>query len=84
MLYVCVRHAIDVVFLFASVPRGDVCARVWEVCVSHHTYVVWLRSCVHPVAVLSAAFCMTCNLLMLVENARGNHMEEAFSRTGML
>ena len=24
-------------------------------------------SCVHPVAVLNAAFCMTCSLLMLVE-----------------
>ena len=33
-------------------------------------------SCVHPVAVLNAAFCMTCSLLMLVEDARGNHMEE--------
>ena len=28
-------------------------------------------SCVHPVAVLNAAFCMTCILLMLVEDARG-------------
>ena len=25
-------------------------------------------SCVHPVAVLNAAFCMTCSLLMLVDN----------------
>ena len=32
-------------------------------------------SCVHPVAFLNAAFCMTCNLLMLGEDARGNHME---------
>ena len=32
-------------------------------------------SCVHPVAVLNAAFCMTCSLLMLVEDARGNHMD---------
>ena len=30
-------------------------------------------SCVHHVAVFNAAFCMTCNLLLLVENARGNH-----------
>ena len=30
-------------------------------------------SCVHPVAVLNAAFCMTCSLLMLVEVVRGNH-----------
>ena len=28
-------------------------------------------SCVHPLAVFNAAFCMTCNLLMLVEDARG-------------
>ena len=33
-------------------------------------------SCVHPVTVLSAAFCMPCSLLMLVEDARGNHMKE--------
>ena len=32
-------------------------------------------SCVHPVAVFNAAFCMTCGLLMLVEDARGDHME---------
>ena len=28
-------------------------------------------SCVHPVAVLNAAFCMTCSLLMLAEDERG-------------
>ena len=28
-------------------------------------------SCVHPVAVLTTALCMTCSLLMLVEDARG-------------
>ena len=33
--------------------------------------------CVHPVAVPNSAFCMTCSLLMLVEDARGDHMEEA-------
>ena len=41
-------------------------------------------SCVHPVAVLNAAFCMTCSLLMLVEDARGDHMEEAYSRAGFM
>ena len=41
-------------------------------------------SCVHPVAVLSAAFCMTCNLLMLVEASRGDHMVEAYSRAGLM
>ena len=38
----------------------------------------------HPVAVLNAAFCMTYSLLMLVEDARGDHMEEAYSRAGLL
>ena len=41
-------------------------------------------SCVHPVVVLNAAFCMDCSLLMLVENARGDHMEEAYSRAGLM
>ena len=31
-------------------------------------------SCVHHVAVLNATFCMTYILLMLVEDARGDHM----------
>ena len=39
---------------------------------------------VHPVAVLNAAFYMTCSLLMLVEVARGDHMEEAYSRAGLI
>ena len=41
-------------------------------------------SCVHPVAVLNAAFCMTCSLLMLVEDARGDHLEEPYSRAGLM
>ena len=36
---------------------------------------------IHCKFVLNVAFCMTCSLLlMLVEDARGNHMEEAYSR----
>ena len=30
-------------------------------------------SCVHPVAVLNNAFCMTCSLLMLVEDNISDH-----------
>ena len=41
-------------------------------------------SCVNPVAVLNAAFCMTCSLLMLVKDARGDHMEEAYVRAGLI
>ena len=33
-------------------------------------------SCVHPVAVLNATFSMTCSLLMLVEDAKDDHMED--------
>ena len=40
--------------------------------------------CVHPVAVLNAAFCMTYSFLMLVEDARGDHMEETHSRAGLM
>ena len=41
-------------------------------------------SCVHPDAVLNAAFCMTCSLLMLVEDARGYDMEEAYYSAGLM
>ena len=41
-------------------------------------------ACVHPVAVLNAAFCMLCSLLMLVEDARGDHMEVAYFRAGLM
>ena len=41
-------------------------------------------SCVHPVADLNAALCVTCSLLMLVEDARGDHMEEAYFRAGLI
>ena len=41
-------------------------------------------SCVHPVAVLDAALCMTFRFLMLVEDARGDHMEEAYSIPGLM
>ena len=40
--------------------------------------------CVHPVAVLSAVFCMTCSLLMLVEDVIGDHTKEAYSRAGLI
>ena len=48
-----------------------------------HADVVFV-SCVHPVDVLNAAFYMTFRLLMLVEDARGDHMEEAYYRTGLM
>ena len=41
---------------------------------------LYVVDCVHPAAVFNAAFCMTCSFLMLVEDARGDHMEEEYSR----
>ena len=38
-----------------------------------------LYVCVHPVAVLNAAFCMICSLLMLIKNAIGDHTKETYS-----
>ena len=40
--------------------------------------------CVHPVAVINAVFCMTFSLLMLVEDARGDYLEDAYSRAGLM
>ena len=44
----------------------------------------WFVYCMHPVAVLNAAFCMTCSLSMLVKDAIGDHTEEACSRAGLI
>ena len=41
-------------------------------------------SCVHLVAVLNAAFCMTYSLLMPVEDAICDHTEETYSRAGLI
>ena len=63
----------------------DVC--IWRMLVFISVVVtVWgsVRMFVHPVAVLNATFCMTCSLLMLFTDARGDHMEEAYSRAGLM
>ena len=43
-----------------------------------------LVSCVHPVAILSEVFCIICSLSMLVSDALGDHMVEAYSSTGLV
>ena len=71
-------------FFFCIVRHGTVGARVWgSVSVSSCRYCMFV-SCVHPVAVLNAAFCMTFSLFMLVEDAGGDHTEEAYSRAGLM
>ena len=51
---------------------------VWEGCC------MFVSSCVHPVQALRAAFCITCSLLLLFGDARGDHMDEAYSRVGLM
>ena len=58
------------------------CSCMGSMSVSACRYCMFV-SCVHNVAVLTAEFCMTFRLLMLVEDARGDHMEEAYSRAGI-
>ena len=41
-------------------------------------------SCVHHVAVFNAAFCINCSFLMLNNDARVDHMEEAYPRAGLM
>ena len=51
----------------------------YECFVMHMLYVcVLCASCGDPL------FCMTYSLLMLVEDARGDHMEKAYSRAGLM
>ena len=41
-------------------------------------------SYMHHVAVLNSVLCRTGSLLKLVEDARGDHIEEAYSRAGLM
>ena len=41
-------------------------------------------SFVHPVTVFNPTFCMTCSLLILVKDARGDHMEKGYTRAGLM
>ena len=43
-----------------------------------------LVSVVHPVAILSAVFCVICSLLMFVSDASGDHMVETYSSMGLV
>ena len=84
MLYVCVRKGCDgccVVCLYCEVS-SCMCSCVGSMSVSSCRCM--FVSCVHPVVVISAAFCMTCSLLMMAEDARGDHMEDAYSRAGLI
>ena len=83
MLCVCVVDVMDVVFCLYCDAWSCRCSCMGSVSVSSCRCCMFV-SCVHPVAVLNAAFCMTCSLLMLVEDAIGDHTEEAYSRAGLI
>ena len=86
MLYVCVRDVMDVVFYVCIVKRGTWNCRsscMGSVSISSCRCCMFL-SCVHPAAVLNAAFCMTCSFLMLIDDARCVHMEEEYFRAGLI
>ena len=84
MLYVCVRGVIDIVFFCLCCDAWNWgCSCMGSISVSSCRCCMFV-SCVHHVAVLNAAFYMTCSLLMLVEDARDDHMEEAYPRAGLM
>ena len=84
MLCVCVGDVMDVVFsVCIEMAWSCRCSCMGSVSVSSCRCCTFV-SCVHPVAVLHAAFCMTCSLLMVVEDAIGDHTEEAYSRAGLI
>ena len=41
-------------------------------------------SVVHPVAILSAVFCVICTFFMFVSDASGDHMVETYSSKGLV
>ena len=77
MLYICVWGVMDVVFSVFIVTRGVVGAQCMGSMSVSSCRCCMFVTCVHPVAVLNAALCITFSLLMLVEDVRGDHMEEA-------
>ena len=72
MLYVCVRGVMDVVFCLYCDAWSCRCSCMGSMSVSSCRCCMFV-TCVHHVAVL-----------MLVEDARSDHMEEAYSRAGLM
>ena len=54
-----------------------------RVCVSSCGCCVFVPG-VHPVAILSAVFCVTCSLFMFMSDASGHHMVETYSSMGLV
>ena len=82
MLYVCVSGVLDVEFSDCD-AWSCWCSCMGSVSVSSCIFCMFVP-CVHPVAVLNATFGMPFHLLMLVEDERGDHIEEAYSRADLM
>ena len=54
-----------------------------SMCVSSCRCCVFV-SVVHPVAILSAVFCVICSVLMFVSDAIGDHIVETYSSMGLV
>ena len=84
MLYVCVRDGLGVVFsVFYCEAWNCRCSFMRSVSVLSGRCCMFV-SCVHAVAVLNAALCITFSLLMLVDDAIGDHMEVAYFKDGIM
>ena len=70
-----------VVIFVLSVMRVVGSVPLWVECVFRLVYVV---SVVHPIAILSAVFCVICSLLMFVSDASGDHIVETYSSMGLV
>ena len=80
---VCLCKGCDVCCVFCLYCEAWNCRCMGSVSVSSCRCCI-VVSCVHPVAILIAAFCMTCSLLKLGQDARCDHMEAAYSRVGLM
>ena len=94
--YVCLNFGTDLasvllyVVCFLRLGFGPICdACSWRysfmgsVCVSSCRCCMFV-SVVHPVAILSAVFCVVCSLLMFVSDAIGDHVVETYSSMGLV
>ena len=74
-----------VVIFVISVLCVDGGVLLWVICVFRRVDVVcWCVFVVHPVAILSAVFCVIYSVLMFVSDASGDHTLETYSRMGLV
>ena len=71
-----VIFVLSVMRVVGGVPLCVVCVSSCRCCV--------FVSVVHPVAILSAVFCVICSLWMFVSDAGGDHMVETYSSMGLV